>query len=140
VNNLLVQEGGSFAPASTLGGQATTQSTTPATGSPQGSEPAQPPSAMSGFWMLGLMFVVVYFFLIRPERKRQKTQQTMRDSIQKGDKVVTAGGLHGTVAALDDLTLTLKVDDNTRLKFNRNAVAHIASTKEEKPSKEGAAD
>jgi preprotein translocase subunit YajC len=137
VNNLLAQEGGSFAPASTLGDQPSTQSTSAATGA-DGSPPAQPPSGMNGMWMLGLMFVVVYFFLIRPERKRQKTQQTMRDSIKKGDKVVTAGGLHGTVAALDDLTLTLKVDDNTRLKFNRNAVAHIASAKEDKASsKEG---
>jgi preprotein translocase subunit YajC len=74
---------------------------------------------------------VVYLFLIRPERKRQKAQQSLRDSLKKGDKVITSGGMHASVAALDEATVTLKVDDGTRIKFSRNAIVHIASPKGE---------
>lgn len=86
---------------------------------------------MSGMWVLGLMFVVVYLFLIRPERKRQKAQQELRDSLSKGDKVITSGGIHGTIAAIDEHIVTLKVDDNTRMKFSRNAIVHNASSQGE---------
>jgi preprotein translocase subunit YajC len=86
---------------------------------------------MSGMWVLGLMFVVVYLFLIRPERKRQKAQKELRDSLAKGDKVITSGGIHGTIAGIDEHIITLKVDDGTRIKFSRNAVVHNTSSQGE---------
>ncbi len=129
------QEGDSFlAPASTQGGAqpqqaGTATTTTPTTG---GGTPVETPaSPMSGMWVLGLMFVVVYLFLIRPERKRQKAQQELRDSLAKGDKVITSGGIHGTIAAIDEHIITLKVDDGTRIKFSRNAVVHNTSSQGE---------
>lgn len=82
-------------------------------------------------WVLGLMFVVVYMFLIRPERKRQKAQQALRDSLSKGDKVITSGGIHGSIASIDDHIVTLKVDDGTRIKFSRNAIVHNTSSQGE---------
>ncbi|MAW59692.1 MAG: preprotein translocase subunit YajC [Planctomycetes bacterium] len=87
-------------------------------------------------WMLGLMFLVIWMFLIRPERKRQREAQQMRDSIKKGDAVVTAGGIHGKVAAMDEATLTLEVADKVRIKFNRNAVAAVSSSEKKAEAKE----
>jgi preprotein translocase subunit YajC len=127
------QEGGSFAPASTLGGNEPQQQSTTSTPNGAGGTTTdlQPDNPLSGMWVLGLMFVVVYLFLIRPERKRQKAQTELRASITKGDKVITSGGIHGAVVALDEAIITLKVDDGTRIKFSRNAVVHITSDKGE---------
>jgi len=82
----------------------------------------------SGFWiMLAMLFAFMYLFVIRPESKRKKKREEFQSSISKGDQVVTAGGLHGTVAALDEHTITLKVSDSVRLKFDRIAVSRTAS-------------
>lgn len=128
--DFLKQEGGSFAPASTLGdAPATTATTQQSGGSAAGSgsgAPAQSP--YSGMWVLGLMFVVIWMFLIRPERKRQREAAQMRGALKKGDAVVTAGGMHGKIAAMDEATITLEIGDKVRVKFNRNAVAAVAST------------
>lgn len=125
---ILQQEGGSFAPpASTLGEGPSTNATTQQPTGNGGAAGGQSQSPTSGLWMLGLMFLVVYLFLIRPERKRQREAQQMRDAIKKGDAVVTAGGIHGKVASMDEATITLEVADKVRMKFNRNAVAAVSS-------------
>lgn len=69
-----------------------------------------------------LIFVVFYFLLIRPQQKRQRERTAMLSAVQKGDKVVTIGGMHGTVYALDDNTITLLVNEDTKLTFERSAV------------------
>jgi preprotein translocase subunit YajC len=74
------------------------------------------------FLPLILIFVAFYFFLIRPQQKQQKKRQAMLASLKKGDKVVTIGGLHGSVVDLTEEKVTLKVSDNTRLVFERSAV------------------
>lgn len=82
---------------------------------------------------LVLMFVVLYFLLIRPQQKRQKARNTMLNALKKGDKVVTIGGLHGTIAEITDDTIVLRVNDVTKLTFERSAVNTVkASTSEEK--------
>lgn len=128
---LILQEGGSFAPASTLGDGSSATSTEAGTqqadGSAGGGAPTQS-SPFSGMWVLGLMFVVIWMFLIRPERKRQREAQAMRDSLKKGDKVVTAGGMHGKITGMDDATLTIEVAEKVRLRFNRNSVVAVPST------------
>jgi len=136
VIEILQQEGGSFAPpASTLGeGPGTNASTQQPTGN-GGTAGGQAQSPTSGLWMLGLMFLVVYLFLIRPERKRQRDAQQMRDAIKKGDSVVTAGGIHGKVASMDEATITLEVAEKVRMKFNRNAVAAVASSEKKAEDK-----
>ena len=81
------------------------------------------------FWiMLVLLFGFMWFVVIRPENKRQKKRKSFQSELKKGDSVVTAGGLHGTIASMDDATITLKVNDSTRLKFDRVAVSRNASS------------
>ncbi|AYC29728.1 preprotein translocase subunit YajC [Paenisporosarcina cavernae] len=74
-----------------------------------------------------LMFVVMWFFIIRPAQKRQKQTASMQSSLKRGDRIVTVGGLHGTVDAVDDTTVFLTVGDNNRMQFERAAVARILS-------------
>lgn len=71
-----------------------------------------------------LMFVIFYFLLIRPQQKRQKAVQQMQSDLKKGDKIVTIGGLHGTVDALDEGTVVIKCGD-TRLTYDRSAVRDV---------------
>ena len=74
-----------------------------------------------------VMFVAMWFILIRPAQKRQKATATMQNSLKRGDKVVTVGGLHGEVDAIEDTVVYLLVDGNTRLKFERQAIGRVES-------------
>ncbi|MCP3025562.1 preprotein translocase subunit YajC [Halobacillus sp. A5] len=69
-----------------------------------------------------LMFVIFYFLLIRPQQKKQKNVQNMQAELQKGDRVITIGGLHGTIHAIDENTLIVSVQDGSQLKFDRSSV------------------
>lgn len=80
---------------------------------------------MSTLIMFGLIIGIFYFLILRPQQKRQKARQKLLDSVKKGDKVVTAGGMHGTVAGLDDKSILIQVADNIKLKFDRSAVSTI---------------
>ncbi len=62
----------------------------------------------------GLIFVVFYFLIMRPQRKREKEMRLMRESVQKGDKIITAGGIHGTVDAVREKTVIIKVSETKR--------------------------
>lgn len=77
-----------------------------------------------------LVFVAFYFFLIRPQQKRQKERMQMLNNLKKGDKVVTIGGLHGTIVDLTEEKVTLKVNENTRLVFERSAVNTVETAGE----------
>jgi preprotein translocase subunit YajC len=77
---------------------------------------------------LVLMFVVLYFLLIRPQQKRQKTRSMMLGNLKKGDKVVTIGGMHGTILEITDDTIILRVNDVTKLTFERSAINAVSST------------
>lgn len=79
-----------------------------------------------------LIIVIFYFFLIRPQNKKQKETQRMLDALKKGDKVITIGGIHGTVASVKENTIILKVDDGTKIEFNRSAVSSVELSDEEK--------
>ncbi|KGX93504.1 preprotein translocase subunit YajC [Pontibacillus halophilus JSM 076056 = DSM 19796] len=72
-----------------------------------------------------LLIAVFYFVLIRPQQKRQKQVQQMQADMQKGDKVVTIGGMHASVHALDEGTVVLTVEDGTKLTFDRSAVREV---------------
>lgn len=72
-----------------------------------------------------LMFVLFYFLLIRPQQKRQKAVQQMQSDLQKGDKVVTIGGLHGIVDAIDEGTVVIKCGDESRLTYDRAAIRDV---------------
>ena len=70
--------------------------------------------------LLGLIF---YFFLIRPENKRRKAITTMQNSLAKGDRVVTIGGIHGRIHTIEDETITLINDEGQKWIFERNAIS-----------------
>ncbi|PPA71523.1 preprotein translocase subunit YajC [Jeotgalibacillus proteolyticus] len=72
-----------------------------------------------------LMFALMYLFLIRPQQKRQKKVVEMQNSLAKGDKVVTIGGLHGIIDAIDEGQVILKCGDGSRLTYDRNAVREV---------------
>ncbi|MBO1003413.1 preprotein translocase subunit YajC [Pseudogracilibacillus auburnensis] len=72
-----------------------------------------------------LMFVIFYFLLIRPQQKRQKAVREMQGALQKGDKIVTIGGLHGVVDAIDEDSIVISCNNNTKLTFDRAAVREV---------------
>lgn len=80
---------------------------------------------LSTLIMFGLIIGIFYFLILRPQQKKQKERQRLLESVKKGDKIVTAGGLHGTVAGLDEKTVLIQVADNVKMKFDRSAVAMI---------------
>ena len=69
-----------------------------------------------------LMFVVVYFFMIRPQQKKQKEIVKWRESLKKGDKIVTVGGIYGTIAEVKDTFLLVEVDNNVKLRVDKTSV------------------
>lgn len=80
----------------------------------------------------GLVFVIFYFLIIRPQNKKQKEAQKMISGVKKGDKVVTIGGVHGIVHAVKDATVVIRVDDETRIEFSKSALATVVPKAEEK--------
>lgn len=91
----------------------------------QGAADGQP-GAMGGgamTWvMLILIFVVMWLFMIRPQRKQQKEAEMFRNSLKKGDKVVTAGGIYGIISEVQDNAVLLKVDGEVKLKVDKNSI------------------
>ena len=88
--------------------------------------PGQPgPSPLAGLFPIFLIFAIFYFLLIRPQQKQQKKHQQMLSQLKKNDEVVTNGGIHGTIVNLDEETVTLRVDDNTRIKFQKNIISFV---------------
>ncbi|SER85017.1 preprotein translocase subunit YajC [Psychrobacillus sp. OK032] len=73
------------------------------------------------------MFAVMWFFIIRPAQKRQKNTSQMQNSLKRGDQIITVGGLHGKIDAVDDQTIFVVVADGTRLQFERVAVGRVVS-------------
>jgi len=98
-----------------------------ATAFAQGAAPAAgaggPTSFLVQFMPFILIFVIIYFLIMRPQQKKQKQLQEMLRSLEKGDRVVLQAGIYGTIAALDEKTVTLQVDERVRLKVQRWAVA-----------------
>ena len=72
--------------------------------------------------MLGLMFIVMWLFMIRPQRKQQKELEKFRNALKKGDKIVTTGGIYGTVAEIQDRSVLIKVDGETKLRVDKNSI------------------
>ena len=72
--------------------------------------------------MLALIFVVMWFFMIRPQKKQQKELQNFRDSLKKGDKVVTIGGIYGTVTEVKEDSVLIEVDNNVKIRVSKQAL------------------
>jgi preprotein translocase subunit YajC len=84
---------------------------------------------------LAVLFVAMYFLMIRPQQKRQRATRAMLAELSKGDDVVTIGGLHGRVYAVADDHVDLQVTDDVVLRFQRSAIARKVSYDEESASK-----
>ncbi|MBN2984821.1 MULTISPECIES: preprotein translocase subunit YajC [Cohnella] len=74
-----------------------------------------------------LMFVIFYFLLIRPQQKKTKERNNMLRALKKGDKVTTIGGLHGSIQEITDDKVVLKVNDVTKLTFDRSAINNVTA-------------
>ncbi|UFS70534.1 preprotein translocase subunit YajC [Geomonas sp. RF6] len=83
------------------------------------------PQQMQQILPLIFMFAIFYFLLIRPQQKKAKEHRALLDSLKRGDQVVTAGGMHGKVSALDDQVVTLEVAPGVNVKINKPFIASI---------------
>jgi preprotein translocase subunit YajC len=98
---------------------------------------AQPPQSgqqgnpIAAFMPLILIFVIFYFLLIRPQQKKQKELQKMLSEIEKGNKVITSGGIHGIVANVKDDIISVKVAENVKIDVSRSCIAVVKKDKEE---------
>jgi preprotein translocase subunit YajC len=94
-------------------------------GAPQGG----PASILPTLITFGLVFLIFYFLIIRPQNKKQKETKAMLASLGKGDRVVTIGGIRGTIQSLKEDAVVLKVDNNTSLEFSKTAVSNVLEKK-----------
>ena len=81
------------------------------------------PEALMQSWPLIMIIFVFYFFLIRPQTKKQKEQQGFLDGIDKGDEVVTASGIIGRINKMDEHTVTLQIDTKTFIRVTKNSIS-----------------
>ena len=72
-----------------------------------------------------LIIAIFYFLLIRPQKKKDKETKAMIEAMKKGDKVVTIGGIHGTIITVKDQTVVVKVDDAARIEFSKSAISSV---------------
>ena len=79
-------------------------------------------SAWSMWILLALLFVVMWLFMIRPQRKQQKELEKFRNELKKGDKIVTVGGIYGTVHEIKDRYVIMLVDGDVKLRIDRNSI------------------
>jgi preprotein translocase subunit YajC len=92
---------------------------------------AMPPGGAGGNAILtqlvffGAIFAIFYFLLIRPQQTQRRERERLLAAVKKGDRVVTTGGLHGTVTGLDDATVTLRVADQVKVTFDRTAIGRV---------------
>ncbi|SHE09817.1 preprotein translocase subunit YajC [Chlamydia abortus] len=94
-------------------------------------EPVGTGNLLLSLWPIALMFLILYFLLLRPQQKRQKARNTMLQALKKGDKVITIGGLHGTIIEITDDTCVLRVNDATKMTFERSAINSVVSSSSE---------
>ena len=95
-------------------------------------QPAAPPAAPGGglisFIPFIFIFIIMYFMLFRPQKKRQQEQQRLVAALKTGDKVVTNAGIHGLIANVKDTTVMLKVADNVKIEVEKSAVTNVLKT------------
>lgn len=87
-------------------------------------------SMVSTLIMFGAIFAIFYFMIIRPQQKKAKEREKLLTALQKGDKIVTNGGMHGTIAGLDEKTALIDFGNNIKIKFERSAIASVDRPKE----------
>lgn len=99
--------------------------------SPGGSGAQGASNPLTSFLPIILIFVVFYFFLIRPQQKKAKEHQKMLEALQKGDTVITTAGIVGTIVGFQDNMIEVKIAENVKVKMTRDAVAKKITTPEQ---------
>lgn len=82
-----------------------------------------------------LIILVFYFLILRPQQKRQKERQKLLESVKKGDKVISTGGIHGVVEGVEDKSVLVKIDDNVKVKMEKSAISVIMGVTDRTPEK-----
>jgi preprotein translocase subunit YajC len=82
--------------------------------------------------LFGAMFAIFYFIVLRPQQRQKADRERMLNALKRGDRVVTSGGLHGTVVTLGEHTVTLRVADQVKLEFDRTAIGRVVGGPGEK--------
>ena len=100
---------------------------------PAPTDGSQPPAWVQ-LLPLVILFVLMYFVLLRPQMKRQKEQEKLISAVKSGDRVVAAGGILGTVTNVKDRVVVLKVADNVKIEVQRTSITSVESGPEEKPA------
>ncbi len=98
----------------------------------QGGNPTM--QMLSTLVTFGLVFLIFYFLIIRPQNKKQKEAKAMIAAMKKGDKIVTIGGAHGVITLVKEHTVIVKVDDSTKIEFSKSAIQAVTQRSEEKPA------
>ena len=93
---------------------------------------AQQPSAWPTILMFGAIILVMWLFMIRPQRKQQKEMQEFRNSLKKGDKVVTVGGIYGEIVEVNEKTVLIRVDGDVKLRVDKQGLVKDYSDAEQK--------
>ena len=88
----------------------------------QAAAPAGKPSALPTILMFGAIILVMWLFMIRPQRKQQKQLQEFRNSLKKGDKVVTVGGIYGEILEVNEKTALIRVDGDVKLRVDKQGL------------------
>jgi len=106
-------------------------------GAPQGAAGTEGAAGAGLMSLLPFVFIIFifYFLIIRPQNKKRKETEKMLSELKKGDKIVTIGGLYGTIQSVKETTVIIKVDDNVKLEFLRSAISSVtqpSASKEEK--------
>ena len=92
---------------------------------PPGGAGGQSANPIAGFMPLILMFIIFYFLLIRPQHKKQREHQKMLTELQKGDKIITTGGIHGIVVNIKEGIVSIKIAENVRIEINKGNITVV---------------
>ncbi|MEW5909450.1 MAG: preprotein translocase subunit YajC [Thermodesulfobacteriota bacterium] len=88
----------------------------------------------TAFIPLILMFVIFYFLLIRPQQKKSKEHREMINNLKKGDRIITAGGIHGRITGVEENILTVEIAEKVRVKLNRGNVGAVIQSAPQQPA------
>jgi preprotein translocase subunit YajC len=102
-----------------------------AMGAPGGGGAQGAPSMFQSIFPLIIIFAIFYFLLIRPQQKKAKEHKAMLENLKKGDRVVTSGGIYGTIHSLTANTVTLIISENVKIKVGRGYISEIAPAEED---------
>lgn len=92
---------------------------------PQGGEAGGGGSLISTLIMFGAIFAIFYFMIIRPQQKRAKEREKLLSNIEKGDKIITSGGVHATIVGIEEKTVLIEIAPNVKIKIERSAIGSV---------------